>query len=161
LGTFTISRLSASPNPLTVHFNITGTATYDDGITANPDYLNIPLVATIPAFKKSVDVTVAPLNDAMLEGVETVILNLEGDAAYAIGSAASAKIDIVDNDRQKIQIVNLDNQAKEDDSNNTGHLQITRSVDFVAPTLLMSPGCGCKSWWNATSERQLFGSGWR
>ena len=138
-GTFTISRQTAAPSPLTVHFNITGTATYDDGITAEPDYLNIPLVATIPAFEKSVEATVAPINDSTLEGVETVILNLEADPAYALGDAASAEIDIVDNDLQKIQIEALDNQGKENDANNTCLIQISRSVDFSAPNAFDDP----------------------
>ncbi len=132
-GTFTISRLTAGSDALTVHFNVTGTATYDDFVTANPDYDNFDLVATIPAFEKSVTVVVKPKNDSAIEGVETVILNLESDPAYAIGLASSAQIRIVDNDRQKVQIENLDNLAQENVPTNVGLLRLKRTIDVNAP----------------------------
>ena len=138
-ATFTISRLTATATPLTVHFNVTGTATFNDGVALEPDYQPIAVEATIPAFATSVNLVIRPLNDQAIEGVETVIISLESDPAYAIGAVSSAQINIVDNDRQKVQLVNLDNQADEINPANTGHLRLIRSVDISAANAFDKP----------------------
>ena len=92
-GSFTITRTGTSIDPLTVNYNIGGTATNGD------DYNFVPSFVTIPADSSSVTITVTPKDDFEFEADETVRLTIKSDIAYTIGSADSATTIISDNDR--------------------------------------------------------------
>ena len=132
-GTFTIQRELATDQPVTVFFTLSGTAQM--GTTPTSDYNPVPLSATILAFEKSVDVTIVPRNDFAIEGTETVLIDLTPDATYQTGIPSQAQIDIVDNDRPKVQIVATDNFAQENSNPiDTGGFRITRSdEDLTVP----------------------------
>ena len=66
-GTITISREAATDAALVVNFTVAGTA------TRGVDYVTLPATATIPAGAASVDLPVVPIDDATLEGNETVV----------------------------------------------------------------------------------------
>jgi hypothetical protein len=72
-GQFTISRTGSTTGSLTVYYAITGTASNGD------DYSSIPASATIPASSTSTNVTITPVDDAVVEGNETVTLTLLND----------------------------------------------------------------------------------
>lgn len=94
-GTFRISRTGSTLSPMTVLFSTStgaGQATSDD---YNP-ILTSP--ATIPAGASFVDITITPVDDAIVESAETVTLTLGDTGSYDVGSPASATITIVDND---------------------------------------------------------------
>src|SRR6185436_13784659 len=80
-GEFTISRTGDSSADLTVYFTVGGTASNGlDYILAN--------LATIPAGQTSIVVTLTPLNDSLVEGEETAILDLTVRDTYRVGALA-------------------------------------------------------------------------
>jgi YD repeat-containing protein len=91
-GVFSIVRDGGTSEPLTVHYSVSGTA------TGGADYAALVGSVTIPAGAHPQTVTVTPVDDALVEGEETVTLTLSANAAYTTGSPASATITISDND---------------------------------------------------------------
>ncbi len=91
-GTFTFSRTGGTLSALTVSYALSGTA------TNGTDYNALSGTVTIPAGSASQTVTVAPVDDTMPEGDETVVLTLSSGAGYQAGSPSSATVTIHDND---------------------------------------------------------------
>jgi YD repeat-containing protein len=91
-GTFTITRTGGTSQPLTVAYTMSGMA------TSGADYTALTGSVTIPAGAGSQMITVTPVDDAAVEGSETVIITLSANTAYGVGSPASATITIADND---------------------------------------------------------------
>jgi hypothetical protein len=91
-GTFTISRTGATTSALTVNYTLAGTASSTD---YTPALLG---TATIDAGSTSTTITTNPVDDTLVEGSETVILNLIDTANYDLGASNSATITITDND---------------------------------------------------------------
>jgi len=94
-ASFRIRRAGSTNEPLTVFYNICGTAS--NGV----DYAAIPNSVTIPAGRYSTRVTIAPIDDHIVEPIETVILRLippPNPNTYFIGRPARAGAVIVDND---------------------------------------------------------------
>lgn len=129
-GTFTVSRSGSTAAALTVHVELTGTA------TSGADYLPIPASLVVPAGQPSVAVVVTPVADAAVEGPETVVLSLAADAAYAVGTPAAATVTILDASATVVTI-----QATSPQTDETGELlgifTVTRSgstADALAVT---------------------------
>jgi Calx-beta domain-containing protein/putative Ig domain-containing protein len=91
-GQFTVTRTGSTTASLTVNYAITGTA------TNGTDYVSLPTSVTIPASSASATITVTPVNDALVEGNEFVVLTLSANAAYTLGSPVVATVTIADND---------------------------------------------------------------
>lgn len=92
-GEFKISRQGGSKAAaLIVKLAINGTA------TPEKDYERLPETVTIPAGKKSVRVTVAPVRDRNRERAETVEVSVLAAAGYSPGGSAKATVYIVDDD---------------------------------------------------------------
>ncbi len=91
-GQFTITRTGVTASPLTVYFTVSGTA------TSGSDYEAIGTTVTIPASASSAAITVTPIDDSLIEANETVVLTLNADASYAIGSTGSATVTIISDD---------------------------------------------------------------
>ena len=53
------------------------------------DYTNFSLGATIPAGQASTTITVTPIDDALIEGPETVVLTLTDTSNYNLGAAGT------------------------------------------------------------------------
>ncbi|WP_300026115.1 Calx-beta domain-containing protein [uncultured Maribacter sp.] len=102
-GEFTVS-LSAPNNttgPIIVNYNISGTADNDidyDEISEN--------AVSIPVGEQEVEIEISPINDAIQEGTETVILTLINGTGYDLGTAATrtATVEIDDNDQATLTI---------------------------------------------------------
>jgi hypothetical protein len=92
-GTFTVSRTGDTSSALTVNYTIAGTA------INGTDYQSLSGSVSIPAGAASAVVTVTPIDDTTVEGNETVILTVSGNAAYTVGSPSGATITIADNDQ--------------------------------------------------------------
>lgn len=90
-GTIRITRDSSSGN-LVVNYTLGGTASSGDYSETDSG------TATIPDGFSSVDLTYTPVDDADLEGSETVQLSLSADAAYLIGSPSVGTVTIADNE---------------------------------------------------------------
>jgi len=91
-GAFTISRTGSTASPLTVNFSLAGTA------TSGADYQAVGNTIVIPAGAASAQVKFTPLDDALDEGDETVILTLSSGGGYQVGTPASDTATIADND---------------------------------------------------------------
>jgi hypothetical protein len=119
-GVFTIARTGAVTSALVVNVTIGGTA------TNGTDYTSIAATATIPAGQPSATVTIAPLDEFVVEGSETVVLTLVEDAAYDVGAAASATVTIADRPVPTVNITASDATASEVGGNG-GTFTLTRS----------------------------------
>ncbi len=91
-GAFTVRRAGSTSGSLSVRYAITGTA------TAGSDYTALAGSVTIVAGSESATITLTPIDDALVEGDETVVLTLNADPAYAAGSPDTATVTIADND---------------------------------------------------------------
>jgi uncharacterized protein YjiK len=94
-GVFHFTRSGSTTSPLTVVYAIAtgaGQATPDDYTPA------LGGSQVIPAGASSVDVTITPVDDALVEGAETLTLTLSDTGSYDVGANASASITIQDND---------------------------------------------------------------
>ena len=91
---FRVTRIPSATLPLTsplvVTFTLAGTA------TNGTDYSAIPQLAVFAAGQATVDITVTPLTDALIEGPESVILTLGAVAPYATGSPSTGTAVIAD-----------------------------------------------------------------
>jgi predicted extracellular nuclease len=93
-GIFRISRTGDTTTALVVPYSVgsgTGQA------TPGADYTALSGTATILSGSSFVDITVAPIDDTLLEGNEDVTLNLTASGNYNLGTA-TAKVTIADND---------------------------------------------------------------
>jgi len=97
-ATFVVRRAGPTNDALTVKYHIGGTAS--NGV----DYIEIASQVTVPAGARSARIVVVPIEDALAEGNETVVLELAPDAAeppsYLIGERRRAAAFIADNDRR-------------------------------------------------------------
>jgi uncharacterized protein YjiK len=94
-GVFRFSRSGSTTSALTVVYTIAtgaGQATADDYAPA------LGGSQIIPAGAASVDVTITPVDDLLVEGTETLTLTLSDTGSYDVGPNASATIAIQDND---------------------------------------------------------------
>ncbi|HEY2953268.1 MAG TPA: LamG-like jellyroll fold domain-containing protein, partial [Verrucomicrobiae bacterium] len=89
---FRITRANTTFIPLTVSFTLTGTA------INGTDYSPVPLTVSMPVGTASMDVTITPIDDAVLDPNETVILTLASGTNYIVGSPNTATAIIEDNE---------------------------------------------------------------
>jgi serine protease len=92
-GAFTITRSGGTDNAVTVAIGFSGSA------VSGVDYVALPGSVVIPAGQRSVLISLAPINDSVVEGNETVILVVQAGAGYDVGAPASASVGIADNDQ--------------------------------------------------------------
>lgn len=97
---------------LRVNYAVSGAA------QAGTDYQALTGWVMIPEGQATAIVTIRPIDDATIEGLERVILTVSADDAYTVGtgSAGVARVDIADNDGARIQIVATDAAATETDT---------------------------------------------
>ena len=130
-GTFRLTRVASATlpltAPLTVTFTLTGTA------TNGTDYTTVPLSATFLAGQAVVDVTVAPLADALAEGAESVILTLTSVAPYALGSSTSGTVTIADAASVPVVSVVAFDAAASETGPDLGTFRFTRTGSPASP----------------------------
>jgi hypothetical protein len=98
---FRVTRTGETSKALRVLYRLTGTA--GNGV----DYQELSGVVTIPAGAGSAEIVVQPIDDALVEGKESVVATIiplfltdpaVGSDPYAVGSNARAEAHILDND---------------------------------------------------------------
>ena len=94
-GLFRFTRSGATTSPLTVIYVI---ATGASQATAGDYTPTLTGSQIIPAGAASVDVTITPVDDALVEGTETLTLTLSDTGSYDVGPSSSATVTIQDND---------------------------------------------------------------
>lgn len=118
-GTFLITRTFAD-TAVTVHYTITGTA------TKGTDYQTISNSVTMDVGFLSATITITPIDDATIEGSETVVLTLTASPEYNLGAAKSATVTILDNDAPTVNITATTPTIAEN-STNSAVFTLTRS----------------------------------
>jgi hypothetical protein len=106
-GQFVITRTGPTNVALVVKMNRSGTAAFSTDYTLNPNPGGAPLQLTIPVGAAALPVIVTPVNDTASEGPETVLLTLQDDPAYALGSLAEAAVTIVDDEVVTLPTVDI------------------------------------------------------
>jgi len=97
-GQFTLTRSGNISSALTAYYTVGGTAT--NAI----DYDRLTGSVTFAAGSAIALVDVKVFDDSNIEGSESVVLTLNSNAAYTMGSSNSASINITDNDLPTITI---------------------------------------------------------
>jgi hypothetical protein len=90
-GLFSVTAVPAPKADLPISFTVTGTA------TQGTDYAALTSPLTLPAGATSVGLSVAPIDDAVKEGSETVVVTLSATAGYTVGTSG-ATVSVSDND---------------------------------------------------------------
>src|SRR6185295_15320087 len=121
-GTFTITRTGDTTFALPVSVTRSGTA------AASTDYSSFSLSLSIPAGQASTTITVSPINDGLVEGPETVILDLVDGVNYDLGAATTATVTIADQPTPIVTIAATDANASEVGPD-AGQFTITRTGD--------------------------------
>ena len=107
-GRFTVSRSGGvSGQVLTVPYTLTGTA------TPGADFTSLSGSVTLAAGVNSVSIDVRPLDDATVEGRETVVLTLSPDPTYKLGTAVSGTVTLLDNELPVVTVSAPDALAAE------------------------------------------------
>jgi predicted nucleic acid-binding Zn ribbon protein len=93
-GTFTVTRTNSDlTQPLAVNYTLAGTAT--NGV----DYTNLSNSVTFTAGQATATVTVAPIDDNIVEPTESVVLTLVNGTGYNLAAdLTKAQVNITDND---------------------------------------------------------------
>jgi hypothetical protein len=90
-GTFRLSRTGNLSQPLYLAYSVSGTASYGE------DYEELTSVF-FPAGSASIDITVQPRQDTLVEGDETVVLTIQPQSTYDVSSPGSAAVTITSDD---------------------------------------------------------------
>ncbi|NKI30595.1 Calx-beta domain-containing protein [Croceivirga thetidis] len=104
VGTFTVSldQTNNTGSAITVNYTVSGTA------TATSDYAALTGTVSIANGADDATITVTPVDDALVEGNETVIVTLAaaGGGEYTIGGSNSDTVTIADDDTATLTIDN-------------------------------------------------------
>ena len=119
-GRFTIQRDGDVTAALVVNYTLTGSAS--NGV----DYATASGSVTIAAGATAADVFLNALNDALVEGDETVTLVVSTNVAYDIGTPGSATLTLRDDERVTVNVGATDNSASEP-GNDFGTFSISRT----------------------------------
>jgi len=135
-GTFTVQRDGDLTAALVVNYNLGGTAS--NGV----DYAALNGTVTIPAGAASADITVIPIDDALLEGDESVIISIINNFNYDAGTPGSATLIIHAAEKPAVDIhTTVDNVSEQGDvpgqftvtrTGNTGDLTVYLAVSGTA-----------------------------
>jgi hypothetical protein len=120
-GAITVSRTGSVQDDLVVQLSVSGSAA--NGV----DYDTIPATVTIPGGSTSVTISVTPINDAAVEGDETVTLTLQPNEAYSLGDTTQGTVTIVDNELEEPQVTILATDANASEDGNTGTFTVFRT----------------------------------
>ncbi|MEA5579513.1 FG-GAP-like repeat-containing protein, partial [Anabaena sp. UHCC 0451] len=105
-GQFRLTRTGDLSSSLTVNYAVAGTA------TNGTDYQSLSGTTTFSAGASTALINVNPVDDALVEGNETVIVTLASSANYVLGTAKTGTVTIVDNDPAPFITVTSPNGAE-------------------------------------------------
>jgi len=124
-GVFTVSRTGSTTAGLTVNYSTGGTA------TSGSDYTALSGSVFIPAGSASAPIVVTPIDDAVFEGNETVVVTLTSGTGYTLGTPRTATVTIADNDKPTVTIGAPDPTATEEGVT-AGTFKVTRTGNTAA-----------------------------
>jgi hypothetical protein len=120
-GTVVFNRIGSMAANLVVNYAMVGTA------VNGSDYAMLSGSVTILAGRPSVSLTISPMNDALVEGDETAVVQILASPAYNVGNPGSATVLIQDNEISTIALTASDSSAAELNTN-TGAYTFVRSL---------------------------------
>ncbi len=127
-GEFTFSRFGTTNAAVTIFYNISGTAS--NGV----DYVGITNSIVIPAGSLIAKLPIVPIDDALVEGAETVTLTLQTNLAYTPGTPTNGTV-IINDDEPMLTISAVVTNVLEGSGSN-GVFRVTRTgnpkYDFTA-----------------------------
>lgn len=91
-GIFTFTRTGATTDSLTVNISVSGTA------TPSTDYIALASTVIFNSGSSTADITVTPIDDAVLENSESVIVSIIAGTGYLVASPSSATVTLLDNE---------------------------------------------------------------
>ena len=95
-GEFTFTRSGSTDLPLTIFYELSGTA------AADADYVAPSGSITIPAGTSLTKLPIMPVDDALNEGNETVTLSLLSDDTYLLGTGTGDSVILIDDDTPRV-----------------------------------------------------------
>jgi predicted extracellular nuclease len=132
-GTFRIARTGSLTNALTVNYTISGTAT--NGTDYTP---NLTGTVDIPATQSFVDITITPVDDAIVDLNETVTITLNSSVSYTINNG-TATVTIADNDAvNTAPTILADNETVIDPEKITAFLSLPNGSPTGSPAAFVS-----------------------
>jgi PA14 domain/Calx-beta domain len=137
-GTVTFTRSGATMLPLTVNFTLGGTA------SDMTDYIAPPLSAYFAPGSATAAVSITSLNDAYVEGTETVVVTLQSGTGYSVGSTSTATANITDDDTYtppSTPIITVLSMYDAEEGANVGRFRLTRDGN-ISSALTVSVSVG-------------------
>ena len=89
--------------------------------------VNVGASAVIPAGATFVDLTFTPVDDALVEGNETIVRTINANAAYVVGAPNTATVTIADNESLPSVSITATDAAAAEAGLDPGAMRITRS----------------------------------
>jgi len=129
-GVFLFARTGNVATELLVQYSVGGTA------SSGVDYTAMSGVVSIPAGQANAVVTFNALDDAEVEGNESVTLTLLANAAYTVGSQSNATVTILDDDPVTVTITASDSVASETSGNSA--TVVFNRIGSVAANLVVN-----------------------
>jgi hypothetical protein len=127
MGKFRFTRTGSTAAALAVRYSIHGTA------ANGTDYKTLSGSLVIAAGSPYRDVVVTPIDDALTEGNETVMVTLLPSTAYQTGTPGSAAVIIADNEPAlPVVTVSAPDENAAELGNNTGKFRFTRTGSTTA-----------------------------
>ncbi|MES2596247.1 MAG: Calx-beta domain-containing protein [Verrucomicrobiota bacterium] len=128
---FTVTRAGSTASAITVNYTLaTGTGMAVSGT----DYTVSPTNSvTIPSGESSAAITVTPINDSGVEGLETITLTIASGTGYVVGLPSSATAKLIDDDINIISVTATDATANE--NGDPGSFTFTRTGDLTLPLI--------------------------
>ena len=121
---FRITNTASGSGNITVNYAMSGTA------TNGTDYTTLSGTVTI-ARNSFVDVSVVPIQDADVEGFETVTLTLTPSASYSRALDSSSTVNLQDDERPQVHVSTYNNGTYETQNQNIG-FYLTRTGSTTA-----------------------------
>ncbi|RYD21545.1 MAG: hypothetical protein EOP88_11010, partial [Verrucomicrobiaceae bacterium] len=132
-GLFRVTQSAFSSSDTVVSYTVGGSA------TSGSDYTALSGSVTITAGQTTADISVAVLNDAVVEGTETVSVTLTGftagDTEVSLGATVTAALDITDNDAATVVIAKI-NDGAETNTPTNGLFRVTQSAASSTNTVV-------------------------
>ena len=113
------TRTGDTSGPLTVSYNLTGTA-------ANGSDFSIPADVTFAAGEATANATVSAIDDSAVESIETVTVTLVASPAYEVTTPFAATVSILDNETPELSITAVSTNMYERLANDYLKFRITR-----------------------------------
>jgi hypothetical protein len=125
-ASFTVRRSGSTTSALTVLYSIGGTA------TNGTDYQTLSGSLVIPAGSASATLVITPIDDAVVEGAETIILTFRSDSAYSLGATFTGTMTLADNDSLPTVSIRAGQSTLAENSPTPGNFMVERQGSTLA-----------------------------